>query len=75
MMKTKDAKPKPKTHFEQIPLKVVVKKITEGAASTAEPSGPDNVTVEPSSRKTEPYNDIAIQPDGRRLPWLSRVVQ
>ena len=75
MMKTKDGTRKPKTHFEQIPLKVVVKKITEGAASTAEDAGPDNVTVEPSSRKTEPYNDIAIQPDGRLLPWLSRVVQ
>lgn len=74
MTKTKDAKRKPKTHFEQIPLKVV-KKITDGAASTAERGGPDNVTVEPASRKTEPYNDIAIQPDGRRLAWLSRVVQ
>ena len=69
MMKTKDAKRKPKTHFEQIPLKVVVKKITVGTAR------PDKVTVEPSSQKTEPYNDIAIQPDDTRLPWLSRVVQ
>lgn len=75
MMKTKDAMRKPKTHFEQVPLKVVVKKITEGAASTAEHAGPDNMTVESSSRKTEPYNDVAIQPDGRRLPWLSKVVQ
>ena len=58
MMKTKDAKRKPQTHFEQIPLKVV-KKITEGAASTAERGGPDNVTVEPASQKTEPYNDFA----------------
>jgi hypothetical protein len=73
MMKTKDAKRKPKTHFEQIPLKAVVKKITDGAASMAEHAGPDNVTVEPVSRKTEPYNDLAIQPDGRLLPWLSRV--
>jgi hypothetical protein len=75
MMKTKDANRKPKTHFEQIPLKVVVKKITDGAASTAEHGDPDNVTVEPASRKTEPYHDISIQPDDRRLPWLSRVVQ
>jgi hypothetical protein len=75
MMKTKDASRKPKTHFEQIPLKVVVKKITEGAASTADRGGPDNVTVEPASRKSEPYNEVAIQPDGRRLPWLSRIVQ
>jgi hypothetical protein len=69
MTKTKDGKRKPKTHFEQIPLKVVVKKITEGAAR------PDNVTVERASQKTEPYNDLAVQPDGRLLPWLSRVVQ
>ena len=69
MMKTKDAKQKPKTHFEQIPLKVVVKKITVGTAR------PDKVTVEPSSQKTEPYNDIAIQNDDTRLPWLSRVMQ
>jgi hypothetical protein len=75
MMKTKDAERKSKTHFEQIPLEVVVKKITDGSASTAEHAGPANVTVEPSSRKTEPYNDIAIQPDGRLLPWLSKVVQ
>lgn len=59
-------KTKPRTHFEQIPLKVV-KKITEGAASNAAPVGPDNMIVEPASRKTEPYMDTAVQPDGRRL--------
>ena len=74
MMKTKDAARKPQTHFEQIPLKVV-KWIVEGASSTAEHAGPDNVTVEPVSRKTEPYNNVAIEPDGRLLLWLPRVVQ
>ena len=66
MMKTKDAKRKPRTHFEQVPLKVV-KKITDGAASNAATVGPDNVVVEPASRKTEPYMETAVQPDGRRL--------
>ena len=66
MTKAKDAKRKPRTHFEQIPVKVV-KKMTDGAASNAENVGSDNMVVEPASRKTEPYMDTAVQPDGRRL--------
>ena len=64
MKKPKDAKRKPRTHFEQIPLKVV-RKITDGAALKAEPVLPDNMVVEPASRKTEPYNHIDFQPDSR----------
>jgi len=66
MKKTKDAKRKPRTHFEQIPLKVV-RKIADGAALKAEPVLPDNMVVEPASRKTEPYNHIDFQPDSRLL--------
>jgi hypothetical protein len=69
MTKKKDAKRKPTTHFEQVPLKVV-KKITDGAGSNAENLGSDNMVVEPASRKTEPYTDISVQPDSRR--FLSR---
>ena len=66
MTKTKDDKRKPRTHFEQIPLKVV-KKITDRAALKAEPVLPDNMVVEPATRKTEPYNHIDFQPDSRQL--------
>jgi hypothetical protein len=65
MKKMKDAKRKPRTHFEQIPLKVV-RKIAAGAA-LKEPVLPDNMVVEPASRKTEPYNHIDFQPDSRLL--------
>ena len=68
MVKTKDAKRKPRTHFEQVPL-AIVKKITDGAASKAEEAGPDNMTIERTPRKTEPYNDLTAQPDGRRFTW------
>jgi hypothetical protein len=44
MKKTLDATLKSGTHFEQIPLEEVVKKIA------------DSLTLEPPSRKTEPYS-------------------
>jgi len=53
-MKTPPAKPKPRTHFEQIPV-AVVKKIAEVQEPKKGP-GPVNVIVEPISSKTEPYS-------------------
>jgi hypothetical protein len=44
MKKTLDATLKSETHFEQIPLEEVVKKIA------------NNLTFEPPSEKTEPYS-------------------
>ena len=51
MTKTNDAAPKPRTHFEQIPLEVV-KKIAEEDGSTDEEAGTDDVNIEPTSRKS-----------------------
>ena len=44
MIKTRDASLKPGTHFEQIPLEEVARKIA------------DSLTLEPPSQKTEPYS-------------------
>jgi hypothetical protein len=54
-MKTNQAKRKPTTHFEQVPL-AVVKKIADPDASNTDKAGPHNVIIEPASRKTEPYS-------------------
>ena len=54
-MKKKQAKGGSKTHFETIPLKSVKKILNEQPRRTEE-AGPDNVTVEPAWRKTEPYS-------------------
>ena len=49
-------------HFEQIPV-AVVKKIAEAQESKKGTARPANVTVEPSSRKTEPYSMPALSLD------------
>jgi len=46
---------KPRTHFEQVAVKVV-KKIVERAEPQTPKAGPANVIVEPASLKTEPYS-------------------
>jgi hypothetical protein len=46
MKKPTRPKPKPHTHFEQVPLEQVVKKIVEKAI----------LIREPASRKSEPYS-------------------
>ena len=46
---------KPSTHFDQIPIEDV-KKIADLDVSKKENGGRDNVIVEPSSSKTEPYS-------------------
>jgi hypothetical protein len=47
--------PKPKTHFEQIPLDVV-RKVAERDLSKKQKKGNGQVSREPASRKTEPYS-------------------
>ena len=57
-MKTNRIKRQPKTYFEVIPVEVV-RKIAGGDISKTENTWPDNVTVEPVSRKTEPCSAAA----------------
>jgi hypothetical protein len=64
-MKTPPAKPKPRTHFEQISV-AEAKKIAERQESKKS-RGPANVIVEPNSRKTEPYSMLALSLDRTRL--------
>jgi hypothetical protein len=47
--------PKPRTHFEQIPLDAV-RKVAERDLSTKQKKGNRQVIREPASRKTEPYS-------------------
>jgi hypothetical protein len=54
MKKTSRATRKSTTHFEQVPLEIV-KRIADREASKTQKPKPDNVIVEPMSRKTEPY--------------------
>jgi hypothetical protein len=54
-MKARSATRKPRTYFEQIPVKVV-KKIVLARDRKKETTGTANVIVEPPARKTEPYS-------------------
>jgi hypothetical protein len=54
-MKARSAKPKPRTHFEQIPVQVVKKMVLE-QGRRKKTTGTANVVVEPPARKTEPYS-------------------
>jgi hypothetical protein len=47
---------KSRTHFEQIPLDEVVKKIVEGDVSKDEKAETDNVIVEPAARTSKPQS-------------------
>jgi hypothetical protein len=55
MTKTSYPQPPSRTHFQQIPLKVV-KKIADAEAAKPKKAGPRNLIVEPTSGKTEPYS-------------------
>jgi hypothetical protein len=61
-MKTPPAKPKPRTHFEQIPV-AEAKKIAERQEPKKGPGRPANVIAEPNARKTEPYSMSALSID------------
>ena len=54
-MKARSAKRKPRTYYEQIPVKVV-KKIALANDRKKTTTGPANVVAEPPARKTEPYS-------------------
>jgi hypothetical protein len=60
-MKTPPAKPKPRTHFEQISV-AEAKKIAERQESKKS-RRPANVIAEPNARKTEPYSMPALSID------------
>jgi hypothetical protein len=55
MMNTRNAKQKPRAHFEQVPLTVVKKVIGEHAVKPAK-TGAKNLIVETAPSKTEPYS-------------------
>ena len=55
MMNTRNAKQKPRTHFEQIPL-AVVKKVIGAEPVKPATTGAKNLIVEEASSKTEPYS-------------------
>jgi hypothetical protein len=61
-MKTPPAKPRPRTHFEQISV-AEVKKIAEQQESKRGLGAPANVIAEPNARKTEPYSMPALSID------------
>jgi hypothetical protein len=45
-----------KTHFGQIPVDEVLKKVAQGEASKDTKAGQGNLIVERASQKTEPYS-------------------
>jgi hypothetical protein len=55
MMKTRNAKQKPRTHFEQVPLAVVKKLIGAEPVNPAK-TGAKNLIVEAATSKTEPFS-------------------
>jgi len=55
MMNTRNAKQKPRTHFEQVPL-AVVKKVIDAEAVKPAKTGAKNLIVETAPSKTEPYS-------------------
>jgi hypothetical protein len=55
MTKRITPRPKPRTHFEQIPLDVV-RKVAERDLSKKHKTGDGKVIREPAARKTEPYS-------------------
>jgi hypothetical protein len=55
MTKRIPQQPKPRTHFEQIPLEIV-RKVTVRDLSKKHKTGTGNVIREPAARKTEPYS-------------------
>jgi hypothetical protein len=54
MTNTRNAKQKPRMHFEQVPLPVVKKVIAEAVKPAK--TGAKNLIVEAASSKTEPYS-------------------
>jgi hypothetical protein len=46
---------KPGSHFEQIPLAEVMKRVIQEESPRTSESILDNLTREPASKKTEPY--------------------
>jgi hypothetical protein len=54
MTNTRNAKQKPRTHFEQVPLPVVKKMIAEAVKPAK--TGAKNLIVEAAHSKTEPYS-------------------
>ena len=54
-MKARSAKRKPRTHFEQVPVKDV-KKIAFERDRRKKTTGTASVVVEPPARKAEPYS-------------------
>jgi hypothetical protein len=54
MIKTSRAKRKAQTHFEQVPVDVVKRKVLGGEAVKTDRAGPSNLIVETAQSKTEP---------------------
>ena len=56
MIKTSRAKRKAQTHFEQVPVEVVKRKVLGGEAVKTHSAGTNNSVVETTPTKTEPYS-------------------
>ena len=56
MIKTSRAKRKSQTHFEQVPVEVVRRKVLGGEAVKTDRAGMNDPMVETAPTKTEPYS-------------------